>query len=393
MSDHDEQDNKPTLEIAGPSKISLVGSDDDGEETTRRIAVAPAFDPTQAAPFSSPSLGFSGPSPTLDTNVRKAQPSAVSMAGKTEKDMGVWRLKEVPELPQYHPLERTAVFVPNAEPSEVAIRISDVLRDRSIEASYDNEKAKVKCVTADGVDFRIRLYRGRGKFSHGIIVEVQRRFGASMNFHNDTMGILNAAEGKVPPPPSLESSNIIMVSDVEDDYQPDGSSSLDMVAKMFQHAGYDSHYLGFQTLIPLTDGDKMGKATAKSVSAELLRPGNEVGTKVLALVMAKRDEEDMFKLRSMAMTVFANAVASVKGNIDASLREEVRPVLIEELFNADKNPRSAQMAAKCVEHLLQGDHVAAEFHDALDKAREVGAARHAGLEKQAKRCLDKIGNY
>ena len=62
---------------------------------------------------------------------------------------------------------------------------------------YDNSKARASCVSSDGVDFRVKLYRGKCKFSHGIIVEIQRREGLSPSYHFDVIGILDAAEGKM----------------------------------------------------------------------------------------------------------------------------------------------------------------------------------------------------
>jgi hypothetical protein len=313
-----------------------------------------------------------------------------------------WVLEEVPTLPECHVLESTAVFVPNAPPSVISERISDVLRVRSIEAVYDDDKAKVKCVTADGVDFRVRLYRGRGKFNHGIIVEVQRRFGTSLNFHQDAMAILSVAEGKTvpPPPPSFgrdtNSSLPLIVSDSEEDdgndQATDGSSSLSMVEKMFQHPAHDTHSLGYQLLSSLTDSSKVGVKTARSVSAKLLEADNAVGSKVLSLVLDKKGEDELFKLRTAAMTVLANAMHAVKGDLsDTPLREQLLRVLIDELRNAKENPRLAVQAARCVEMLLhKNEQQDADIYSALTKAKEVGAARHAGLEEQARKCLAKI---
>jgi hypothetical protein len=172
----------------------------------------------------------------------------------------VWNLSSVPTLPEFHPLERTAVFVPNTPASIIAQRLSVVMRERSIESTYDNDKAKVKCVTTDGVDFRIRLYRGRNHYSHGIIVEVQRRFGSSLHVHSDTKAILDAAEGRAPPSPPASIPNRMALPEVsddeDDDYDvppPSGSSSLGMVSKMLSLPGFDAQYLGLQTLSSLVD--------------------------------------------------------------------------------------------------------------------------------------------
>lgn len=381
-SDNDENKKKPM-------SFSLTTGYEEIDDVSRRVGSSFSHEPISHATHTVM------PSPFLvNTTTAKAAPLAFSAPAVPASPPGVWMLKSVPTLPEFHPLERTAVFVPHSHPGEVAARISDVLRERSIEATYDDDKAKVKGVTADGVDFRVRLYRGRNSYSHGIIVEVQRRFGTSLSFHKDTMAILDAAEGKTPapPPPSFGggSNSIPMVSDNEDEYVVNGSSSLAMVAKMLNHKGYDSHYLAFQTLLPLTDANKMGNKTAKAVSQEMLKDGNEVGAIILSLVCAQKEEDDMFKLRSLAMTVLANAIKATKGDIDMALREELRPVLLKELNNAEKNPRTAQMAASCLEFLIIGDHDIDELQIALEKAEQVGQSRHAGLKFQAARCLKKI---
>ena len=342
-----------------------------GEEKSRRAKpVAIDFGPV-VLPSSAPTV--------------KAPPPAA----RTQKF--VWELQHVPELPECHVLERTAVFVPHSTPSLISRRISDVLRERSIEAVYEDDKAKIKCLTEDGVDFRVRLYRGRNKFHHGIIVEVQRRFGSSLDFRSDTTAILDSAEGKtVPPPPAFGSNNLPLVSDSDDDgYQADGASSLSMVSKMFSHSGEDAHHLALQTLTSLTDSAKVGRSTARKVSEALLIDG-DVGGKVLSLILDKKGEDDLFKLRTAAMTVLANALRAVQGKVSGMLREQLHPVLIQELRQAEKNPRMAVQAARCVEMLLGHEQSDADLHAVLTTALEAGKARHAALERQAQICLDKI---
>jgi len=396
MSSKDSKKKAPPPSFSGSGMMNVqpsMGIDNGGDESnrSRRVAFQPSFEPmssfqppapqeTQFSTFSKPSL----------SETKSATPAAKVPVSSSSKSF-VWELKQVAPLPEFHPLERTAVFVPHAAPSEVSKRISQVLRERSIEAFYEDEKAKVKCITADSVDFRVRLYRGRGRFDHGIIVEVQRRFGASNTFHNDTTAILDAAQGKVPPPP-MSSSNLPLVSDAEDDYQPtDGSSSLLMVSKMFSHPGYDAHYLALQTLASLTDASKMGPATARAVSKDLLRleNDNDVAAKVLSLVIDKQGDDDMFKLRSMALQVAANAFQSLSGNVPNMLKEQLRSVLVQELRQAEQSPRTALQAARIVEFLVPQD-TGSDLHSALEKALEAGTARHAALQRQAQICLDKL---
>lgn len=128
----------------------------------------------------------------------RAEASDAGIAPKSASVVGQWNIKEeeVTTLPERHPLERTAVFVPHSEAREVATRAAEALAERCSSAVYDNAKAKATCQSRDGVGFRVRMYRGRGKFNHGVIVEVQRWDGFSPSFHMDALAILDAVEGK-----------------------------------------------------------------------------------------------------------------------------------------------------------------------------------------------------
>lgn len=388
MSSDDSKRTKPSFTgIVMSMNVNPKGLDEDGEETSRRIAFQPSFESVSS--FQPPVSGE-----TKCVSSPKSIGVALGGGKILPSGKGSWKLKNAPILPEFHPLERTAVFAPNASPGNIAMRISDVLRERSIEAFYDDEKAKVKCFTTEGVDFRVRLYRGRGRFNHGIIVEVQRRFGASNTFYDDTMAILDAAEGNVPPPPTLSSSSLpLPTSDGENDSfaGDDGSSSLLMVSKMLSLPGYDSHYLALQILSSLTDASKMGAATALSVSTELVRidADNDVGGKVLSLIIDKQGDDDIFKLRSMALQIIANVFQSVNGNVPVMLRDQLRSVLVNELRQAEKNPRIAVQAARILEFFVPED-TGSDLHNALEIALEAGAARYASLERQAHVCLDKL---
>lgn len=326
----DSEDNKMGSSRGMPLKPKLI-MDDEEEEVIRKIApamIVPSMRPLPAMPTGM----FS--SPTFSTSPMKAPSSTFKKERSTPFS---WKLSAVPVLPEFHPLERTATFVPNAMPAEIASRISDVLRERSIEAQYENEKAKVKCTTAEGVDFRIRLYRGRGRYNHGIIVEVQRRFGTSFVFHNDTQAILSGARGDVPAPPALISRRNALpeVSESDEDndvdsefaYQvPSAESSLAMVTKMMKLSGFDSQYLGLQMLSPLVDSERLSSSTAKAVASRLFEQDCQVGEKVFDYVFknnktsrprtSKRgaldddDEDDcdsFMILRNTSLNILANA--------------------------------------------------------------------------------------
>jgi len=286
--------------------------------------------------------------------------------------------------------------VPNSTPSTVAARISDLLRERSIQATYDDDKAKVKCLTTDGIDFRIRLYRGRNQYSHGIIVEVQRRFGFSIHFHSDTQAILDAAQGKIPSPPPFRQNALPEVSDDEDDDDydapppPSGSSSLAMVEKMLSLPGFDAQYLGLSTLSSLVDPEKMSLTTARKVSGALLKPTSAVGAKVFGyIVNRKTDDESNVSLRFMALGILANAMRA-SSIIPDFIRGQLRPVLLQDLNEAMECPNAALVAARCTEYFIRGDHDTVELNEAFENALKVGEARHRCLKEQAERCISSI---
>lgn len=370
------------------------------EETTRRVGgrgATPSMISPSFAPMPMPSMQMPNAFGSMINTAPMKASNMLGHRGQSSANIYVWGLSSAPTLPEFHPLERATVFVPNSTPSNVARRISGILRDRSIEAEYDDDKAKVKCTTAEGVDFRVRLYRGRGQFNHGIIVEVQRRFGSSLVFHGDTQAILDAAQGKPTPPPPVMTSmnNLPEVSDDEDDdvddylSPPSAESSLSMVNKMLSLPGFDSQYLGLQTLSSLVDPENLSLSTARGVSNKLLSADSEVGQKVFASIVSKKSDEASKTLRNMSLDILANAMRAC-GKVPEFLREPLRLVLLEDLREAEKHPNTALLAAKVIEYFIRGDHDSMELNEAFEIALKAGEARHANLEHQARKCIAAI---
>lgn len=371
--------------------------DDNIPETTRRVGGRGATPAMIAPSLGAMPMTFNNPAmkmpshygASISTAPMKGEISSASSPSKF-----VWSLQKAPTLPDFHALERTTVFVPNSTPSIVAARVSDLLRERSIQATYDDDKAKVRCMTADGIDFRIRLYQGRNHHSHGIIVEVQRRFGLSSHFHSDTQAILDAAQGMEPAPAPVRRNVLPEVSDDDEDDDstpsPSGSSSLAMVEKMLGLPGFDAQYLGMQTLSSLVDPDRMSTQTARRTAVALLKSESPVGEKVFGYITnRKTDDESYVQLRVMALGILANAMRA-SSVVPDFLRLALRPILLEDLSNAQDNTNTGFLAAKCMEYFIRGDHDTMELHDCFVAARKVGEARHVALMEQAERCISSI---
>ena len=381
----DDDDKKRS--VSSSSGVPMTTFEDDYEEDSRerRVQATPAF--LHPPGYQDPSSQFTSTTATKTRDIVTEAPLKIPPKG--------WNLKDVPGLPEFYPLERTACFVPNIPRNEamiIANRVSTVLREMSIDVTYDNTKAKAKCMTPENVDFRVRLYRGRNQYNHGIIVEVQRRFGFSINFHSQTMAILDAAEGKNPniPPPVV---GLPEISDSDDEYDTSlPSSSLAFVSKMLKHPAYDAHALGLKTLSSLTNPVKMGTTTARKISTAFLEPGDDVGIKVIALVQddSMDPADETFGLRLMAMTALSNGIQALSGDIDESLWNELRPIFIKILRKAPDNPQLAYLAARSLEFHVQQDPDPSELRAILQSAQAVGESCHADLRREAGVCLTKI---
>lgn len=360
--------------------------------------------------------------------------------------VGHWNLRDsdVKTLPDFHPLDRSAVFVPNCpDASDVARRISDVLRARSVSAEYDNSKAKAKCVTSENVEFRVRLYRGKKSYAHGVIVEVQRRYGFSPTYAGDVVSILDAAEGKnlpapvqhhsagLPPPPPLPS----LVPDEEDgggesSSEPSlsaGLESIKIASAMLSDSGVDRQSMGLQGLAALTDSYKIGKTTATRASAEIVTGATPQAAKardaILALVLTeveqpkttstKADGGDYLSgvesdadaantalLRTLALTVLSNVLTNLTGTpelvaLKPILSQAVLPALLSELKTATTNPRGADLAVRSllpVVETFDRDYVECELighgaYELLVEAQNVGEGRYDSLREQSSSCL------
>jgi hypothetical protein len=364
-----------------PLNVSIDVEDDVGEEVTRRIGGFHSFNPSFEPVSFQPQVFSAGPS--INTVPQKASIQSETLLASSSG----WNLTEATVLPEFHPLERTAVFVPHTSPAEVARRVSNILRERSIQAEFDQSKAK--CVTPDNVEFRVFLYRGQKQYSHGIIVEVQRRFGNSLNFYQDTQAILDAAQG-IEPPPAKRVKTLPKVP-AEDD-EDVSISSLDFVTKLLTHSGDDALYLALQILVSLTDAEKMGTKTAAVVAQLLLTPENEVGTRVFDFIV-NSDRPGCstaeFGTRLMAMTVLCNVLNS--GVVAPNMQALLRPVIIEELQKADENPQMAYVSSKCLEPLMTYSSAEdGELYSALRIALDAGNKKHRGLAKEAEKCLQEM---
>mmetsp|Transcript_7529 Transcript_7529/g.8201 ORF Transcript_7529/g.8201 Transcript_7529/m.8201 type:complete len:430 (+) Transcript_7529:80-1369(+) len=370
--------------------------------------------------FGSPPLGFSLPGPGLKRDLRQGKGKEIctkEWSGKVAVPKE-WKVDNLEQVPEDFPLERTSREI-EADGSEVASRISDALRMLSIEAEYDDEKAKAKCRTDDFVSFRIRLFAAT-EAGQPVVVEVQRRSGSAASFMRSCRAILNAAEGKeaetskMKGPPSFKKPIGQMkclegIAGVQKEQE--SKAAFEKAVELLRSQELDINVLGMEDLILLTDIDKTSVATARYVSKNIVTEEDyvrEVVTRELErnvfpgsdLVSDKMEE----KMQMLALKLLTNAFdVTVK---DGSLKnatasqewysECVIPRLMTQLKTANDSPNAACMAACAMKSLLTCSQDALNHVDELGgaqafvEARTVGEKVHEKLATEAGECINII---
>jgi len=221
--------------------------------------------------------------------------------------------------PDFWPCDPMSNMIMNSDAQSVATRISDCLKRRNISASYGVTKAKAKCVSNEMVEFRIRLYAGKGRYTGGVIVEVQRRSGWSHTYQQDCYAILESAECD-------------KVGDCDERYMDEAFYNFDHISKkskksdivLSKHLLFsgtlDSLTLGLQSICSLTDPRKFGKDEAISTAQSLLLDEENAVVKELFRSILIDKEWDGFTLTTKE-AVYGLAIKCITNSISLLAKE------------------------------------------------------------------------
>jgi hypothetical protein len=261
-------------------------------------------------------------------------------------------------VPEHHFLERTHRFISNTSATVVSTRISDCLRDFSIEAKYDDDKAKATCKNKLMDKYRITLFRGRGDYEHGVIVEVQRRSGSSVSFMRDCRAILDAADGEivderpsyeVPPiPEALKKVDIPICM----------PNSTTIAAGLLKKHDNESKILGTELLCFDTDYTKTDMKTALAITKSIFDEKSSILQTITPIIETpkfEQNEDDSYeKLYFLTLQLFNNLVYAAKeGGILLEIvykyswfMDKFVPLLIDIIKNCASQLQVATLAAK-----------------------------------------------
>jgi len=301
-----------------------------------------------------------------------------------------WNVSDaISPKPDFYELEQTATFVPNTKASIVASRISDCFRLLSFHCEFDDMKAKLDASTEDSAQFKVQLFAGKGDYSHGTILEMQKQRGTPRNYHEIISSVFSAAQGKQIPKifePNVDAINFgefgIDVNDAEALRQ--SIRTIKICADMIREGNASGVVLGFERLSTLVDSTKLGSATALRNSEILLQSdrGEFIRATIASLIantylpkgLDDVSEYETNRLRKLAYCILSNTLTVLfdTGRLfDIVLQkwffEDLIGFLVKDIMNADEYPHEAYMASKCLVSLVK------VHKGAMDKAHDLGA--------------------
>lgn len=408
--------NSVSEEMPGMRSVALMP----GAPKLTPLSGGPKFGKTPPIGLSKPKIGL-GQSRTSFT-VTQEWTSTVSSAS--------WNVKgeDLEMVPVDFPLERTHREI-RSSASEVAKRISTSLQRLSIDAEYDDEKAKAKCKTVECVKFRIRLYAS-GENGQPVVVEVQRRAGSTSSFMRSCRAVLDAAEGtevtaaaapkarmpgKFPPPmKSLGAMKCLQKVEIRGPSpEEEAAIAFGSAATLCKSGKHDSVILGLQSLCSLTDPVKASPKVSTQVSKWVLLGHDTYTTRedITAILSTVVDEDDeelavLFEQQKhFALMALANALDMLckNGSLAGAVSEHswfetaLVPALLAAVKLAEGSASNAYAATRGIYSMLSCADAAAlrvieenNGMETLKMAHQVGLQTHDLLASEAGRCLESV---
>ena len=311
----------------------------------------------------------------------------------------------IPILPSFYPLLHSSISIPNGSARLISEQIMDTLRSRSITAVYTSKGAKADCTTKNNVYFRIRLYRDYVD-TGTVIVEIQRRMGFHVKYHQDVAAIFDAAEGKEANP--LLNESAIAFQGSGDEVQNYSRSSLNRLSDiLFPSDGETmtgATEFALVVLVELTNAHEAGQ-TAVLISRDLLFAPEFEQLRELIFSHACSSEQDPLSsyqdncVKLQSLEVLANAMSCLVGstgdnNLGSLLNDTLRLNLFSYVENAAGDPRAADLACLILRNTALNEQMDndnnSRLMNALMSANRYGRGAHADLEVHSQEVMSLI---
>jgi len=312
-------------------------------------------------------------------------------------------------LSEEFPLERTSRFIPDGDATQVAARICECLRQRSVQATYNSQKAKAKCVAMENVKFRIQLFASE---NGGLMVEVQRRRGDGFAFMRECRAVLSAAEGggEIDDEPAGlgRVANLECIKDVIKSYQPDIIRELERVDTMLADPNDDSTLHALGHLRDMTDPVKSSADIVDIVSRRVFDRSFDTCRHLLIILdsgardtIQKSDEGNNLTIyrHQLVLNVMANAFSVLQKQDELSeickeesIRDSVISILLDQVRVGRLYPHISVFAIQCISSLASNSDIhklllEKDVLSYLKEAVDFGSETHDKLGKVAANTL------
>lgn len=332
---------------------------------------------------------------------KKIAPATTSGPNKSSR----WNVKKGKNIPTHYDLENPVQIDDTAE--NVAKRIADCLRDRSINATFDDKKAEAVCRTFCQTMYVIRLFICEDPGS--TVIEIQRRKGCSLAFRLERKYLIFAAKGEAPPNdkrPNLDIPDFLAKKiPVPSDEQI--RNTIDGISKEISNPsrGRDCQLLQIQLLASMTDKKKSNVSTCLKVANIILEGGdnNQLRAMCLNLVDSGNADDLAAMIKLYSLLIFSNCMQCLEDSSDLSDVMEEDDWFIERLYPVLRDnlkkfecPHAATIISKSLAHLLKNSPVLREREELLEPLKEVlawGKECHKSLYEEASRALEFESGY
>ena len=325
-----------------------------------------------------------------------------------------WEIKELKEAPEGYMIARTSRFIRDIALVMICTRIVTILKKIGLMTEYDSINATAKCQTLNFMKIHVNLYRGKGRFSDGIIVEVKKMSRGGFELMKDIRSILNAVEGKR----ESEMFKTQSIKDVQLESH-DGAAcndltylaeALDLSEKYINESCLCAKTTGMRTLISILDVDKTeSKYVINVCQTILLGKTNPLILKHIEEFVEGKTDENQFYLydecRYLSLIVIERAFQAMRRmelesyttyylNENPWLMDTLIPMLIEEVMNVERTPGNALSSLKCLNELMNVSLAVIErvsnlnFEGACRGAISFGERHSDALFAEAKRGLE-----
>lgn len=375
-------------------------------------------------------------SPIVDTPdlLRPSNPSKSATDSSPRVPVEQWFWKLAPEhvlpVPIYHPMERSAVSVPDLPAEEITKRISTFMKQNSISAEYENATSRVQCVSDDLVKFVVQLWQCPS--GDGIIIEIQRRQGccvAMQTIRHRLLEAIQTGKGMEPLPQPSRSTCGVVQTLIEKSILPPppdslqcGAAALDLAKGLLHSVRLDAQRLGLESLCSLTNPAQVFIRDADLVSETILIDSDwqsllgkyfETSTNDSSEGEHPYPDDNMElsyekggffgAIHFLALKVVcqaAESMASLNRTIDLTTPfwTSVLEALYHNVSVASQRPLEAAWSIRCFRHLqliqpglLQTIPNMEGFHDYLVHARDFGRQYHRALEMETEQWLGRLG--